>query len=150
MPAGQTTILTTIGGVPKSVLAGSDGVNVAPGHANFDASGNPHGVTANPFVTKPVASTLAYTVSESVTVTATSGIAVPAGTCTTTLTLQNTDSVHNIWINPTGGAAVVGAGCLISAGGGSYTFGGIANPVPTSNITAISDGGSPNLAVMGG
>ena len=71
---------------------------------------------------------------------------VAANTCSRVLTIWTAPgSTGNVWLNPAGGAAVVGQGALISQGGGSFTF----DPVPTAAITAISDNGTVTISAIG-
>lgn len=77
---------------------------------------------------------------------------VAAGTFARTLLISTLPtSTTNVWLNPSGGAAAVGSGLMVAAGGGSVVFGTQAQPMPTGNITAITDGGSSQpVALCGG
>jgi hypothetical protein len=100
----------------------------------------------------PVGATapIAYTGSTFATAATTSGQLVAAGAFTKSLTLTNTGSTGNAWLNPACGTAVPGSGIELQPGGG-FSFGGPSNPVPTGCINAISDSGSPiNVAITGG
>ncbi len=94
---------------------------------------------------------LSYTVCTTGTVGAATGTLTNAGTLTGSLTITSpVSSTANVWLNPTGGSAVVGAGHLVAAGGGSFTYGGPGVPLPSGNITAISDNGTVVVALAGG
>jgi hypothetical protein len=94
---------------------------------------------------------VAYSSSGSSSVGTTSGTLATAGQFKFALQIATLPaSTANIWLNPTGGAAVVGSGLLLSAGGGSINFGAQALPMPTAAITAITDGASSqNVALAG-
>ena len=97
------------------------------------------------------APTLAYGASTSVSVGITSGVIITAATYSTALMLCTLPaSTSNVWLNLTGGAAVVGKGTPIAAGGGCATFGPGDQPVPTAAITAITDSGSPQSITLSG
>jgi len=93
-----------------------------------------------------------YTASTSASVATTSGTLFAAGAYTRSLTLCTLpSSTTNVWLNPTGAAAVASAGVPIWAGGGCTTFGTTALPMPTSAVTAITDGATAQtLTVAGG
>lgn len=94
---------------------------------------------------------LAYTICTSALVTAASGVLVAAGAVTRSLTITTPQAGGaNIWLNVTGGAAVVGQGLVIWAGGSPITFGGSELPIPTAQISAISDGASVTVMLAGG
>lgn len=94
---------------------------------------------------------LAYSGTSSGTVGLTSGVLVTAGAFTRVLTVQTLPaSTCNTWLQPGGGAAVVGAGALVQGGGGAYTFGTAGAPLPTTNITAITDCVSPQTVLLVG
>ena len=90
---------------------------------------------------------LAYAVSTSATANTGSSILVAAGTATRTLTLTNGGAAA-VWLNPTGGLAVVGAGLMLAANGGSLTFGPNL-PIPQAAITAIVASGTSLVAIAG-
>jgi hypothetical protein len=94
--------------------------------------------------------TLSYSGCTFGSVTTSSAQLVAAAAYAKSLTLQNTGTAGNVWINPTGGTAVVGSGYSVGPGGGSFTFGTNGAPVPTGAIFAISDAGTNNVAIMGG
>src|ERR1700750_1276757 len=88
----------------------------------------------------PAAAPPAYHGPWSATVGTTSGVLVAAGAYSTAFTIQTLPgSTGNIYLRPDGSAAVVQTGILIFAGGGSWTFGSLSNPLPTGNLTAITD-----------
>jgi hypothetical protein len=60
-------------------------------------------------------------------------------------------STSNVWLNLTGGTAVMNAGLGIPAGGGCKTLGAPDTPLPTGSVSAITDGAaSQPLAYTGG
>jgi hypothetical protein len=94
---------------------------------------------------------LGYSVCTTGTVAVSSGTLVASGLVTSSLTVTSLPtSTGNVWLNPTGSAAVVGAGHLVAAGGGSFTYGAPGVPVPSGPITAISDNGSVVVGLAGG
>lgn len=96
--------------------------------------------------------TLTYTLNSTVSVGTGSGVLAAAGLVDSFLSITTAPaSAANIWLNPSGGAAVVGAGIPVFGGGGSVTFGrGGQYPLPAGNLTAISDSGSVSVALSGG
>ena len=92
---------------------------------------------------------LTYTLNGAGTVTTSSAVLLAAAAAGTSVTLQNNGAV-DVWLNPTGGAAVVGLGAKIFANGGSYTYGTTGNPLPTGAITAIVAAGSASVSISGG
>jgi hypothetical protein len=60
-------------------------------------------------------------------------------------------STADVWLNPTGGAAVVGSGVPVWAGGGCTNFGTVALPMPNAQtaITAISVS-AQSVSLVGG
>lgn len=95
---------------------------------------------------------LAYTLNSAATVSASSGVLVATGAVHTFLSITTlTSGTADVWLNPSGGAAVVGSGVPVFAGGGNVTFGkGGQYPLPTGNLTAISSSGSVSVALAGG
>lgn len=80
-----------------------------------------------------------------------SAVLVASGTYSRTFTIQTEPgSSSNVWLNPAGGTAVSGTGCLVQAAGGAYTFGTDAAPLPNGNVTAISDGVSGQIVLISG
>ena len=60
-------------------------------------------------------------------------------------------STANVWLNLTGGAAVAGQGTPVYGGGGCTSIGTATLPMPTSAVTAITDGAAAQtLSVSGG
>ena len=95
--------------------------------------------------------TLAFTASTSVSVATTSGTLATAGAYIKTLQVCTLPaSTTNVWLNPTGAAAVVGAGIPVYLGGGCTFFGSGGLPLPTAAITAITDSGSAQTVVLAG
>ena len=98
-----------------------------------------------------VAAPLTYTASTSASVATASGTLVTAGLYTRALQICTLPtSTTNVWLNVTGGAAAVSTGVLVYGGGGCVSFGGIAFPVPTAAITAITDSGSTQTVILAG
>lgn len=94
---------------------------------------------------------LAYGGPTSGTVGTSSGVLVTAGAFRQVLTVQTLPgSTCNTWLAPAGGTAAVNAGALVQGGGGAFTFGTPAAPLPTANITAITDCGSPQTVLLVG
>jgi hypothetical protein len=94
-----------------------------------------------------------YTASTSVSVGTTSGTLFTAGAYPHAVTFCTTlASTSNVWLSLTGSTAVAGQGTPIYGGGGCTALGGLSLlPMPTSAVTAITDGGSAQaLAVSGG
>ena len=97
------------------------------------------------------AAPLTYTSPTSGTAGTSSGVLITAGAFTRVVTVQTLPaSTCNTWLQPSGAAAVVGTGALVAAGGGAYTFGTVAAPMPAGNITAITDCGSPQTVTLVG
>lgn len=125
--------VTTTGSAHVGVIA----INVpVPGHVwSTDANGVPP---------------LNYTESTSRSVGTTSAALIAQGEFTNSLTITNTSSAGNIWLNPTGGTAAVNSGLYIPPGS-SFVFGSVSNPMPVAAITAITDAGAAvNAAICGG
>lgn len=103
-------------------------------------------------VTTGKAPPLTYSPIVSGSVGTTSNVLIPSGAFSTTVTIQTQPgSTGNIWLRPDGSVAVSGSGPYIFAGGGSYTFGTPAVPMPTADITAITDAGVPQkVSISGG
>lgn len=147
--ASSTTSLTisTGTGVPQIAYtqSASGGGGSAPTvTANQGTPGSAWPVTTT-------VSTLSYSASTSGTVATTSGTLITAGTFVHVLQICTTlASTTNIYLNPTGAAAVVGAGLPVYAGGRCINFGTQALPIPTANITAITDGVSSQAAIYAG
>lgn len=93
-----------------------------------------------------------YTGNTNGSVGTTSTTLVAAGTYTSVLQIMTLpSSTANIWLNVSGGTAVVGKGLFVPFGGGSVNFGTAALPMPTGAINAITDGTSTvSVAMVGG
>jgi hypothetical protein len=59
-------------------------------------------------------------------------------------------STANVYVNPTGGTAVVGQNIYIASAGGCANFGTAALPMPTASATAITDGSSAQTLLASG
>lgn len=85
------------------------------------------------------------------TVGTTSAVLIPAGTYTRALTIQTApNALTNVWLRADGTPAAPNTGILCQAAGGSVSFGGPQYPLPTGNITAITDGGGPQTVFLSG
>ena len=75
-----------------------------------------------------------------------STLIVAAGLATRNLTIQTgPTAAGNLWLNPTGGIAVVGSGVFAAAGGGDFTFpDGV-----TGDVNGISDNGTIPISGIG-
>ena len=106
----------------------------------------------NPLPTKKIVPVLTYSGPATLTVNTTSGVLIASGAYTRSVTIQTLpNSTGNIFLRSDGSAAVVNTGQCCIAGGGAYTWGTDAVPLPTGNITAITDGGtSQTIMVAGG
>jgi len=80
----------------------------------------------------------------SVTTASTSVLGAAAYTHTLTLCTEPADA-GNVWLNLSGGAAVVNTGFYVPSAGGCVTI-----APPTAAITGISDSGTSHLTVQGG
>ena len=110
--------------------------------------------TANPLPVNATisasATPLAYATSGSSSVGTTSGTLAAAGAYTKALQICTLPaSTTNVWLNVKGGAAVVSAGVPVWAAGGCVAFGGTL-PIPTTAITAITDGGTSQTVTLAG
>ena len=96
--------------------------------------------------------TLGYTASTSASVATTSGTLIAAGAYPHAFQICTLlTSTANVWLNPMGTAAVVGAGIPVWGGGGCASFGAGGFPIPTNAITAITDSGSAqSVTLVGG
>lgn len=95
------------------------------------------------FPNNGLVATLAYSSNQNALVgTSTTSIAT-AGQYARTLMIGTLPaSTSNVWLNISGGNAVIGSGILVAAGGGSIDFGGNGTPMPTGAISGITDGTS--------
>ena len=96
---------------------------------------------------------LAYAAPATVSVGTASTAVAAAGAYSRTLQVCTAPaSTTNVWINPAGGAAVVGSGVFVPKAAASCpTFGTIDLPMPTGAITGITDGVSAqNVTLTGG
>lgn len=82
------------------------------------------------------------------TVATTSTLLANAAVAAQRLTIcTDAGSTANVWLNPTGAAAVAHQGAPVFAGGGCYVFA----PAPTAAVYGISDGGgSVTINAQGG
>lgn len=103
----------------------------------FDGNGGAC-VTTTPAATTPTISTSAVVGTTSAQLFAVAAITSSATVCT----LPN--SIANVWLNITGGAAVVGAGLPVFANGGC-------SPVSSKlQVNAVSDNGQTTVTLAGG
>lgn len=98
--------------------------------------------------TGPSAVTYAAPTTGTVTTTATL-VAVP-GAKVTKICNTTASSGGNIWLNPSGGTAVVGSGDEAQAGGGCVTYTGAVVNANGNIITGVSDSGSATYTVTKG
>jgi hypothetical protein len=114
-----------------------------------DSTGSQFSAT-NPFPT--LVPKLAYTLSSSISVGTSSGQLIGAGAVLSKLMVCTLPaSTTNVWLNLTGNAAIVGSGAIVYAAGGCTFLGGPALPLPTTAITAVTDGGNAqNITLTGG
>jgi hypothetical protein len=81
----------------------------------------------------------------------TSGILIAAGAYRVALTIQTLPgSTGNVWLRLDGSTAVANTGVLVSGYGGARSFGAPGFPLPVGNITAITDGGAPQVVLISG
>jgi hypothetical protein len=59
-------------------------------------------------------------------------------------------STSNVWLNPNGAQAAVGAGVCVFGGGGTVAFGDAALPLPLAPLTGITDGAGPQTVLING
>jgi hypothetical protein len=105
----------------------------------------------NPLPSQQIIPPMAYSGPGSATVGTSSGTLISAGAYTRVVTIQTLPgSTGNIFLRCDGTSAVVSTGQCIFAGGGSYTFGTPTSPMPTGNITAITDAGAPQTVLLSG
>jgi hypothetical protein len=147
IPAGQSALIP----------AGTNTTIAAVTQANTAALSVTSGTGAPALLAGPLqigpALTLSYSLSGALSVGTTSGQLVAAGALGRTLQVCTLPaSTTNVWLNPAGGAAVVGQGVRVPAGGtGCPTFGTGNLPMPTGQINAITDSGSAqNVTLVGG
>jgi hypothetical protein len=162
---GNSSVVATTSGIPvlpgqPIVLAQGISTNIAAITASGTTSlsvtsgtGQPAIVYSQLTIPPITASTppLSYSTSGALSVGTTSGVLITGGTYTKSLlicALQN--STANVWLNVVGGTAVAAQGIELGAGGGCALFGSTALPVPTANITAITDGGSAQTVTVSG
>jgi len=90
---------------------------------------------------------ITYATPGSTVAVATSSTAViSAGTYTKFFTVCTEQAdVGNVWLNVSGGAAVVNTGIYVPAAGGCVSI-----PPPTAAVTGISDSGTSHLTIQGG
>jgi hypothetical protein len=106
-------------------------------------------------VTQPLpigAAKLAYSASTSATVATSSGTLFAAATYSRVVKLctKLTDTA-TVWLSLTGGTAAANSGLPIWGGGQCRTLGTVETPMPSSAVTAITDGvSSQTLLVSGG
>jgi hypothetical protein len=92
---------------------------------------------------------LSYTTTTTATVATASGTLATVGQYKFLNLCTLPTSTANVWLNPNG-AAVANTGIPIFAGGGCTSFGTQGLPMPTTAITAITDGGSAQTITLAG
>lgn len=116
-----------------------------------DVNGNAKVAVSGTVPTNPVTPPLAYNGTHSATIGTSSAVLFTPGTFTRVVTIATLPgSTTNVWLRTDGTASVVGTGALVQAGGGSYTFGTPDAPMPTANVTAITDSGSSQVVLING
>lgn len=108
--------------------------------------------TENPLPVEDGGRTMTYAAPETAAVGTGSAILIPAGAFANRVTIATLPgSTTNVWLRPDGSPAVASTGICVKAGGNSVTFGVEALPLPTANITAITDAGAPQtVTIVGG
>jgi hypothetical protein len=150
----QTTTTT------MSVRDGTGTTQVLRSDRNGDGSLATHNVPevggaavspTNPMPIGVTPGTLAYTASTTGSAGTSSGTLITAAQYHLVKICTLFSSTSNVWLGMTGGTAAVGSGLGIPAGGGCKTLGSADTPMPTSAITAITDGGSAQtVTIVGG
>jgi hypothetical protein len=97
------------------------------------------------------ASTMSYATSGTASVGTSSGTLVTSGTYSTNLLICTLPgSTTHVWLNLTGGTAVVNSGAEVPENGGCFPFTTGGMHIPSSNITAITDSGSAQTVTVNG
>jgi hypothetical protein len=159
--ASAQPLPSTIPGAPPTVPYGqfSGGVTInlnsgqfstlqltTAGRLMVDTGGS--SPSAPSYVTTPA---LTYAAPGSASVATTSGVLAASGAYTRTLTVCTLPtSTSNVWMNAAGGTATVNSGLPVYAGGGCVGFGGSGLPLPTTAISAITDGASAQPVTLAG
>jgi len=158
--AGQAVELAVTTAGTGSALVSYALSAAAPAGAAASISGsvtsNQGNAGSSAWLTTPAPSTLTYQSTPNANV----------GTTSATLTINSLDfnsanfktmqlctaltSTSNVYINPTGGTAVVGQNIYVASGGGCANFGTAALPMPTASATAITDSSSAQALLASG
>jgi hypothetical protein len=95
---------------------------------------------------------LAYSGPASATVGTSSGVLFAQGAYSRLVQVCTLlSSTANVWLRLDGGVAAANAGVAVPAGGGCAYLGPAFLPLPTANVTAITDGGvSQTVTLTGG
>lgn len=81
----------------------------------------------------------------------TSSPLITAGTYLEVIRIQTLpSSTSNVWLRADGTDSVVQTGILVALGGGFVVFGREGLPIPTANITAVTDGDTPQTVLLAG
>ena len=145
---GSVQAYDAAGALQNFVIERDDTSGVLTPHHVIETNGLPVGVS-NPLPVADSHSSMVFSAAlgiPSTCGTATTQI-VAAGLAPRFLTIQTAPtSAGNLWLNPTGGAAVVGSGVFVASGGGSFTF---PNGVAAA-VNGISDNGTIAISGIGG
>lgn len=106
---------------------------------------------ANPLPQKLLVPPLTYEGPGVLTVGVASGVLITPGTYARTMTIQTLPgSTNNVFLRNDGSPAAVNTGAMCKAAGGTFTWGTTGMPLPTGNITAITDAGAPQTVMITG
>jgi hypothetical protein len=158
MPGSAFSIITAtdnITRVPMSTPYSDGNSNPVVMHQSASAVGGVSTPTSNsnPLPVAVVSGNgnkLTYQAPQVATVAPSSTSIVTAGAFVSLIVLHLSSPANaTVWLNPSGGAAVVGQGIPLIAGAPPVTFGTPSLPLPTAAITAISEGVSQNVSIVG-
>ena len=94
---------------------------------------------------------LAYSGSASATVGTSSGVLFAPGTYSRMVQVCTLPaSTANVWLRLDGSAAAANTGVVVQSGGGCAYIGPAFLPLPTANVTAITDGGVSQTVTLAG
>jgi hypothetical protein len=108
--------------------------------------------TSNPMPTASAGTVaVAYSGPTSASVGTSSGTLITAAAYTRAVQICTLPtSTSNVWLRLDGGTAAPNVGVPVWGGGGCTSIGTPALPMPTGNITAITDGGSSQTVTLAG
>jgi len=133
-------------GAATAANQGADGTGITPPTGGSGERGWLSGIF------KALGTALGYATPDNASVGTTSGILITAGTYTRSLTICTLPtSTTNVWLNPRGATAIVSTGFPVFAGGGCVNFSSAGGaPIPSANITAITDAGTAQTVTLAG